>query len=134
MDKRKNCLLIGGMIVCALVLLLVSRLTAPKSGRTVLITVDGKEYLRTELGSYREITIDCGNGDTNVLVVDRDGIYMISANCRDHSCVEQGKVTPENSEIRALGPSIICLPHKVVCTLIGPGEAEPILLSDTSDN
>ena len=130
MDRKKNILLIGGMILCAVILLLTARFFQPAAGPVVLITLNGEEYKSVRLGQIQEIRIDCGNGEYNVLAVEKDGIYMKEANCHDHSCMEQGRVTPENAELRPLGPSIICLPHRVVCTLVGEGEAAPILIGD----
>ena len=53
--------------------------------------------------------IDCGK---NVVCIDRDGVYMKSAQCPDLLCVHQGKIT-------AGGQSIVCLPNKIMIEIVG---------------
>lgn len=118
MSGRKNLCLVGGILLVAILLLLVQTLRKPRPNGEVLITVDGKEYARVSLSNPKEILIDCGGGESNLLVVQEDGIYMKSATCRDQLCVEQGKVTLDNYGQRALGTDIICLPNRVVCSLV----------------
>lgn len=118
MSGRRNLFLVGGILLVAILLLLVQTLRKPRPNGEVLITVDGKEYARVSLSSPQEILIDCGGGESNLLVVQEDGIYMKSATCRDQLCVNQGKVTPDNYGQRALGTDIICLPNRVVCSLV----------------
>lgn len=129
MDKRKNILLIGGIVLVAvLMLLIIPRLRAgttaggetygAESAGTVEITVDGKLWGKYELGSQQRITVDLGNDEYNVVVIDGNRVYMESSTCRDQLCVDEGEVTPENCATRILGSHIICLPHRLAVTLI----------------
>ena len=118
MSGKKNVFLVGGILLAAILLLLVQTLFKPRPKGEVLITVDGKEYARVSLDKPQEILIDCGDGQNNLLVVQDGGIYMKSATCRDQLCVSQGKVTLDNYSRRALGTDIICLPNRVVCSLV----------------
>ncbi len=56
-------------------------------------------------------------GCINVIEITEDGVRMVSSNCTNHDCVEQGEVTAENISSRALGRFIICLPHRVTVEL-----------------
>ena len=118
MRKRKNLLVIVLIAVLAAGLLIAGLLSRHPSGDSVLITVGGQEYGRYPLGQKREVVISLGHGEENILVIDEEGFYMKSATCRDQLCVGQGKVTRSNASLRMLGPDIICLPHRVVVTLV----------------
>ncbi len=122
MLRKKDVILIGSILAVAAVLFGASALmrrSAPQASRaSILILLDGKEYARLSLDTPQTLTIDCGDGETNVLVVDAHGMHMQSATCRDQLCVSQGEVTLQNMHSRALGADIICLPHRLVCTLI----------------
>ncbi len=122
MIKRKDVYLLAGFLLLALAAYLIGPLLRPAAGGTVLVTVDGREYARLSLGRRQTITIDCGDGEFNVLTVDEEGMAMENATCRDQLCVQQGKVTAENYTKRALGGDIICLPHRVVCSLLPAGD------------
>lgn len=85
-------------------------------GSNILITVDGKEY-----GTYsllEEQTINIGEGDTKNIIEIRAGkAYMSEASCPDQLCVDQNEIS-FNKE------SIICLPNKVVITVISDVESD----------
>lgn len=84
-------------------------------GSNILITVDGKEY-----GTYsllEEQTIIIGEGDTQNIIEIRDGkAYMREASCPDQLCVDQNEISFDKE-------SIICLPNKVVITVISDVES-----------
>lgn len=117
MNKRRNIIIILILIGISIILLFAFSKQESKAGSTVLITVNGEEYGRYPLGERREITIETGDGETNTLVIDSEGVEMISATCRDQKCVHQGKVTAQTVAKRALGNEIICLPHRIVISL-----------------
>ena len=50
-----------------------------------------------------------------LFLIDSGSVYMKSACCENNTCVKQGKISKE-------GESIICLPNKVVITVIIDGE------------
>ncbi len=58
----------------------------------------------------------------NVLRLTPEGVAVVSANCDNQDCVEQGTVTLENKDARALGSMIICLPHQVSVELYAAEE------------
>ncbi len=83
------------------------------SGDTVKVTVDGKLY-----GTYslsQTITEDIKSGETdnqlNRLVISDGKAYMETASCPDGICVAHRPIFRN-------GESIVCLPNRVVITVI----------------
>lgn len=110
--KRNDLWLILGLLTIAaagLIYLFVFR----KTGDSVRVTVDGKMY-----GEYllsQNITEDIATGENgeyhNRLVI-RDGkAYMEFATCPDGICVSHAPIFRD-------GESIVCLPQRVVITII----------------
>ena len=90
------------------------------SGDTVVVSVDGKEY-----GVYplsEDITQDIYTGKNgeylNRLVIKDGKAYMETANCPDGICVEHSKIFRD-------GESIVCLPHRVVVTVVTDNQGSP---------
>lgn len=87
----------------------------------------GEESRWAALPSSGEQTIVIRQGEgedamENVLRLTPDGVTVISANCDNQDCVEQGTVTLDNKDSRALGSMIICLPHQVSVELYAAEE------------
>ena len=83
------------------------------TGDTVRVTVNGAEYATYSLSENIVKDIITGeNGEyCNTLVI-RDGIaYMEKATCPDGICVD-------HSPIYRDGESIVCLPQRVVITVV----------------
>lgn len=89
------------------------------SGAYVQLEVDGKvvETLSLDEDAVREIETD--NGGRNVLVVKDGEAEMSEANCPDGICTNHRK-------IHRNGESIICLPHKVVVTVVNENDADEV--------
>lgn len=90
------------------------------SGDTVVVSVDGKEY-----GVYplsEDITQDIYTGKNgeylNRLIIKDGKAYMETANCPDGICVEHSKIFRD-------GESIVCLPHRVVVTVVTDNQGSP---------
>lgn len=81
----------------------------------VLITVDNEEIERLPLNKDTTITVKGLNGFENVLVIKDGSAYVESATCPDKICVHKGK-------IRYNGEAIVCLPGRVVITVISNDE------------
>ncbi|MBQ2902042.1 MAG: NusG domain II-containing protein [Agathobacter sp.] len=83
-------------------------------GSNIVITVDGKEY-----GTYsllEEQTITIGEGETiNIIEIKGGKAYMKEASCPDQLCVDQNEISFDKE-------AIICLPNKVVITVISDVE------------
>ena len=63
-----------------------------------------------------------GNEAENVIHLTPEGMYVESATCANHDCIDQGMVTLANRDERVLGNMIICLPNQVVLYLYTPEE------------
>lgn len=79
-------------------------------GAWAVVTVDGEEQGRYALGEDRTVTI--GEEDYNTLRIEDGTAAVIEANCGDHTCVRTGRISRE-------GEAIVCLPHRLVVTIVG---------------
>lgn len=80
-----------------------------EGGDTVKITVGGKIYGTYPLSDNKEIKIKSGGG-FNTVKIESGKVYIKDADCKDKSCVKQGKIK---------SGSIVCLPHKLVVEVTG---------------
>lgn len=71
------------------------------------ITVDGEEYGIYSLEEDQVIHI----GVTNVCVIKDGSVTMTEADCPDHLCMKQKKISKK-------GGTIVCLPNRVVLEII----------------
>lgn len=106
--KKRDILVIAGILVIALISLLVIKL-CKKQGSGVIVRINGSEvakYSFTEEGTYEL------NGGTNILVIKNNEAWLKETTCRDKICVNQGKISKE-------GETITCLPNKLTITVYG---------------
>ena len=80
------------------------------SGRYVQVEVNGEVVETLELKENFEKQYDF-DGNTNTLVISNGKASVTQANCRDGICVN-------HKAINKAGESIICLPHKLVVTIL----------------
>lgn len=85
-------------------------------GSNIKITVDGKEYGTYSLLEEQTITIDEGE-NLNIIEIKGGKAYMKEASCPDQFCVDQNEISFDKE-------SIICLPNKVVITVISDVESD----------
>lgn len=100
--------LIGFCLAAAVALFFVFRF-GQKQGAAVAVKVDGKETARYSLSINGTYPL---NGGTNILIIENGKAYLSYANCPDHLCVKQGKVSLN-------GQTITCLPNKLTVTVVG---------------
>ncbi|MBP3657183.1 MAG: NusG domain II-containing protein [Clostridia bacterium] len=117
--KKKDILLIAGLLIAALLLYLVSLITLGTEAASVVVTLDGEEVLRRPLAVEDTYEIRQEDGSVNVIAVEGGEVYMAQANCRDGLCIRQGRM-------KNAAKTIVCLPHKLVVKLSG----EPIAQED----
>ena len=116
--KKKDFILIGAIVAVALVLLCCVKLTQ-QEGAGVIVKIDGQEvgtYSLSVNGTYSL------NGGTNILVIENGYAYLKDANCPDHLCVKQGKISKT-------GQVITCLPNKLTVTVYGAEKLDVDLIS-----
>ena len=125
MDNKKSQKKVRNDITFIIVLLaicsvcLIYMFAFRNGGNTVKITVDGKLYGVYSLSE--DITCDIqsgkdGNG-VNRLIIRGGKAFMESASCPDGICVAHRPVSRS-------GESIVCLPNKVVVTVINNNDTD----------
>lgn len=77
----------------------------------VEITIDGKNYASMPLDIDDQIHIENEFGINDIVIKDKT-VYMQDASCSNKDCVHMGHIQKE-------GQSIICLPHKLIVTIVG---------------
>ena len=116
--KKKDFILIGTIVAISLVLLLCVNLTQ-KEGAMVIVKVNGVEVGKISL--LVDATYEL-NGGTNILTI-KDGVaYLSDANCPDHLCMQQGKISKT-------GQTITCLPNRLTVIVYGAEENDVDLVS-----
>ncbi len=100
------------LIICAAAFRLLKSNGA--QGTTAVIRVDGEIYEKINLDAVAvaydmEIKTEFGY---NKLHIEHDGISVTDADCRDHICMDQGKVSQS-------GVPIVCLPHRLTIEIEG---------------
>ena len=81
-----------------------------KQAEYISVSVGGEMIGVYSLNSDCEIPIYSGNGE-NILRIQNGTAQMISANCPNLDCVQHNEISQNNE-------SIICLPNKVVVTVV----------------
>jgi len=106
--KRGDLILVALLLVLSVVLMCLGMLGG-HGGSQVRVCVDGQQVavLPLDNDTCYEIPGGCGN----VLEISDGKVRMLSADCPDESCVEQGFI------FRA-GECIVCLPGRVTVTIL----------------
>ncbi len=118
--KKKDILLICGVLLLALVAFFASRLLLPNSsGAEVTVYVDGEVYAKVSASDYQTITVDQGDGKVNVIVIDENGVRMDSSTCKNQICVRHGTIDPAQADELLLDHWIVCLPNGVSVEVTG---------------
>ena len=112
--KKTN--LIWGLIFAALVAvgLLTYFLLGRGAGTVAVVSVDGEEIERVDLTKVRaprDLEIDTEYGH-NTVHIEPGAISVTEADCPDHICMLQGKLTGE-------GIPIVCMPHRLIIYIEG---------------
>lgn len=118
--SKKNIFLILGVVIIACILIIVSQTTllgkAPNG--LVRIYISGQLHSQEELLMERDVTISQPDGKTNILHLMENGFYMKESTCITQQCIQQGQVTVDNYDKRALGTRIICAHNEVQVELV----------------
>lgn len=116
--KKKDLLLVSGILCIALIGLLAVRFLNRAPGAVLNVMVDGKLYESYSLEENQTVTLDISGGQ-NVFEIKDGTVNMILADCPDQYCVKHAPITNENE-------TIVCLPHKVVLEISGTGTKKEI--------
>ena len=108
--------LMWGLLFAVIVIggLLLYRGLGRGEGTVAVISVDGEELERVDLSKVRkeydlEISTEYGN---NTVHIEPGAISVTAADCPDHVCMRQGKLTGS-------GIPIVCMPHRLVIEILG---------------
>ena len=123
MDK-KNWLVLGGVVLLAVLVLLVSALLPKTEAEVdcVVIRVGNEEYARVPLSQPQTLTVRQENGAVNVVEVSERGMRMASSTCDNQICVHQGWVTLDNWEMKPQQQFGSSLPTQVMLELVEAAE------------
>jgi hypothetical protein len=123
--KRRDFMILVIALVASLTLFLLrpQAIKDPTATAYLRISLAGQTKELIPLTEDREIRIDQENGDYNIAQIFPGGFRMLEANCYNQDCIHQGEVTLDNIGSRALSNEVICLPHKLVLSLITREEA-----------
>lgn len=119
-DRALILLLAAIMLLSALALLLGGR--ARQEARIVEIVLAGEVVERIALSGVDEggylypLRTELGE---NILLIEPDGVSIISADCPDKLCVKRGKISS------GLLP-LTCLPHRLTVRVVGGDTASAI--------
>lgn len=107
-QKKKELILILGLLLAAMVLLIVMRLNM--GGTLVVVSVGGTEYGVYDLDLNTEIEIRSEDG-VNFLEIKDGQASITSASCPDKICVHMHPLSEDTPGI------IVCLPNEVIVEL-----------------
>ena len=112
---RNDIILILVLLISAILFLVCYYLFFHKDGAFIQITTNGKVYKTLPLNEDATIIINGYNNGSNTLQI-KDGYASVTnAECPDKLCQKQKK-------IHYNGESIVCLPNKVVISVISKEE------------
>ena len=121
MKKADFIFLLAAAAIC--LVLFFARSQQRTQGSFAVVEVDGELYGRYDLRKEQEI----GIGDTNRICIEDGTVRMIEADCPDHLCIHQGRISSR-------GEMIVCLPNRVSVQIDtpdadGPDENAPDLIA-----
>ncbi|MBQ1231614.1 MAG: NusG domain II-containing protein [Clostridia bacterium] len=113
LNHKNDILLATGILLLAAICFLIFSFSM-KEGKYALVTVDGEQVYKHSLNEDDETVIlgaNSSSGEQNVLVIKDGKAFVKSANCPDKICVSHRKISKT-------GETIVCLPHKVVVSVV----------------
>ena len=111
---RNDLFLIGILVLLAVGALLWFCLRRQKDNLIVKIYYHQELIQEIELSTLvepKEYVVEAQNGSV-VIIIESDGVFVLSSDCPDQICVHQGKITQS-------GQTITCLPNRVSIQLVG---------------
>ena len=124
MGMKKNDWILIVLVAAVAGFFLVFQFLKPVQGTMeVEISIDGELYGRYNLEEEQKIEIH----DTNLVEISEGTAKMTWAECPDQICVH-------HKEISRTGESIICLPNKIVVSIIGGDATDGGISPDAVSN
>ncbi len=118
--QRKTLLFIAIVLLLAIAGFFGFRLLLPKgSADRIIIRQDGNVAFDVPLNKNTEIPVHSQWG-YNLIVIQDGAVWVKEADCPDKLCISQGHMDALNIKTRAMGSTIVCLPHRLSITLSNP--------------
>ena len=115
--KKRDIILIASLLLVGIITFIIWQFVYSDTGNFIMVEQRGEIIGTYSLDKDMTIPIKYRDDTVNVLVIEDGFAYMKEAECPDHLCIKQGKVNK-------LGQTIVCLPNKVVVTVVGDKDAE----------
>lgn len=115
--KIRNDVILIIVILAVVLAVFLTVYFTKREGTYVSVTVDGRHYATYSLSEDREVIIKnpLSSEYVNKLVIKDGKAYVSEANCRDGIC-------SSHRPVHINGESIVCLPHKLVVTVVSEAE------------
>lgn len=114
--KKWDIILIAAALAVSAVLFLSVRFFS-SNGDYVTVKVNNFTAAKLPLDTNTVYEIETDNGITNILEISDGAAKMISADCPDKICVNHRSISKNNE-------TIVCLPNKVLITVVSEQENE----------
>ena len=108
-------LIAAALVIAALFLLCINAFSGV--GEYAVVEVNGEIVAQLPLAENTVYDIEAGNKVTNTLRIENGEAKMLSADCPDKICVNHKSISKNNE-------SIICLPNKVIVTIVSDIESD----------
>lgn len=112
--NKKDLLFIAAILLAAGLAFLFFRPQPSESLSWAEISVDGKTVMELDLSEDQVLTVDGAGGGYNRIQVRDSAVSVLEASCPDKVCVHTGTV-------RYPGETIVCLPNRMIITVIQGG-------------
>ena len=116
--KLKELFIIGGLLLASVAAYFVVEATRT-DGVEVVVRINGEKVATYSLLKDGEYELNDG---TNILCIQNGKAYMAFADCPDHKCVKDGKISKS-------GETLTCIPNRLTVTVIGGEENSVELIS-----
>ena len=114
--RKWDIILITAALLAAGVFLLCINVFST-AGEYAVVEVNGETVVQLSLAEDTVYDIEIENEVTNTLKIENGEAKMISADCPDKICVKHRSISKNNE-------SIICLPNKVIITIVSDAESD----------
>ena len=112
--NKKDLLFITAILLAAGLAFLFFRPQPSESLSRAEISVGGKAVMELDLSEDQVLTVDGAGGGYNRIQVRDGAVSVLEASCPDKVCVHTGTV-------RYPGETIVCLPNRMIITVIQGG-------------
>ena len=112
--NKKDLLFIAAILLAAGLAFLFFRPQPSESLSRAEISVDGRTAMELDLSEDQVLTVDGAGGGYNRIQVRDGAVSVLEASCPDKVCVHTGTV-------RYPGETIVCLPNRMIITVIQGG-------------